>query len=281
MNNRPMRLLALGTLAVAIAATGCDKNSPAARNAADKAGAKTDAKSNDANAIPGLKDEKARVSYMIGLDMGATLKQVKDEIDVATLEKALRTTLDGGKPLMDEKQAQQVREAFAQKLQLKRMQEQMQAASKNAKEGQAFLAKNAKVSGVQTTASGLQYQVLTAGTGPKPGPNDSVTVHYTGTLLDGTKFDSSRDRGEPATLPLGQVVPGWREGIQLMPVGSKYRLWIPAALGYGEQGTPGGPIPANSTLVFEVELLGIGGKGGAPAAGPGGPNAAPGTPPAG
>jgi FKBP-type peptidyl-prolyl cis-trans isomerase FkpA/FKBP-type peptidyl-prolyl cis-trans isomerase FklB len=256
------RLLALGTVAAALAVTGCDKDSPAAKNAA--AAADT-GKSSDPNAIPGLKDEKARVSYMIGMDMGQTLKQVKDEIDVATLEKAMRTQLDGGKPLMNEQQAQQVREAFAQKLQAKRIADQMQQATKNTKAGQEFLAKNAKASGVQVTTSGLQYQVLKPGTGPKPKADDVVTVHYTGTLLDGTKFDSSYDHGGPATLPLAQVVPGWREGIQLMPVGSKYRLWIPASLGYGEQGTPGGPIPPNATLVFDVELLAIGKPG---AAGP-------------
>lgn len=264
MNTRPMRLVALGTLAVALAATGCDKNAPAAKN-----DAKADAKTADANAIPGLKDEKARVSYMIGLDMGQTLKQVKDEIDVPTLERGLKAALNGEKPLMNDQQAQQVREAFAQKLQLKQMQKQMEAASKNTKEGQAFFAKNGKAPGVQTTATGLQYQVLKAGNGPKPKADDAVTVHYTGTLLDGTKLDSSYDHGGPATLPLAQVVPGWREGIQLMPVGSKYRLWIPAALGYGEQGTPGGPIPPNATLVFDVELIGIGGNGG-PGAAPGG-----------
>jgi FKBP-type peptidyl-prolyl cis-trans isomerase FkpA/FKBP-type peptidyl-prolyl cis-trans isomerase FklB len=255
------RLLVLGTVATALMVTGCDKNSPAAKNDA----AAGTAKPADPNAIPGLKDEKARVSYMIGMDMGQTLKQVKDEIDVATLEKAMRTQLDGGKPLMNEQQAQQVREAFAQKLQAKRIADQMQQATKNTKAGQEFLAKNAKAAGVQVTTSGLQYQVLKPGTGPKPKADDLVTVHYTGTLLDGTKFDSSYDHGAPATLPLAQVVPGWREGIQLMPVGSKYRLWIPASLGYGEAGTPGGPIPPNATLVFDVELLGIGKPG---AAGP-------------
>ncbi|WP_133499907.1 FKBP-type peptidyl-prolyl cis-trans isomerase [Cognatilysobacter terrigena] len=258
MNVSPMRLVALGTLSVALlTAVGCNKdaNAPKADTAA--------ANSKDPNAIPGLKDEKARVSYMIGLDMGNTLKQVKDEIDLPTLEKGLKAALDGSKPLMNEQQAQQVREAFAQKLQAKRIADQMQAASKNAKEGQAFFAKNAKAPGVQTTASGLQYQVLTQGTGPKPKADDQVTVNYTGKLLDGTKFDSSEDHGGAATLPLQQVVPGWREGIQLMPVGSKYRLWIPASQGYGETGTPGGPIPPNATLVFDVELVGIANANGA------------------
>lgn len=263
MTVSPMRLVALGTLAAALAATaGCNDKAPQAK--ADAAQAKA-----DPNAIPGLETEKKRVSYMIGLDMGQTLKQVKDEVDLPTLEKGLKAAMDGSKPLMDEKQAQQVREAFAQKLQLKRMKEQMELGSKNAKAGQEFLAKNAKEPGVQTTASGLQYKVMSPGTGPKPKATDTVTVHYTGMLLDGTKFDSSYDHGGPATLPLAQVVPGWREGIQLMPVGSKYRLWIPASLGYGEMGTPGGPIPPNATLVFDVELLGIG-KGGAPAGAPAG-----------
>ncbi len=121
-----------------------------------------------------------------------------------------------------------------------------------------FLAENGKKPGVTTTASGLQYQVMTAGKGDaKPKASDSVKVHYTGTLLDGTKFDSSYDRKEPAQFVLNSVVPGWTEALQLMPVGAKYKLWIPAKLGYGAEGTPGGPIPPNSTLVFEVELLEI------------------------
>jgi FKBP-type peptidyl-prolyl cis-trans isomerase FkpA len=261
MTSTPLRLLALATLAVATTAVvGCNKpsNAPEAKTEANK----------DPNAIAGLKDEKERVSYMIGLDIASTLQPVKDEIDIPTLEKALRTALKGEKSLMTEEQAQQVRETFAQKIQLKRMGEQMELAKKNADAGQAFLAQNAKKPGVKTTASGLQYEVLKEGTGPKPKESDIVRVHYVGTLLDGTKFDSSVDRGEPATIPLQQVVPGWREGVQLMNVGSKYRLWLPAALAYGEAGPPGGgPIGPNQTLVFEVELLGIGDAG---AASPGG-----------
>jgi len=133
----------------------------------------------------------------------------------------------------------------------------MADAKTNLAQGDAFLAKNAKAPGVQTTASGLQYQVITEGKGAKPQPSDIVKVNYKGTLLDGKTFDSSYDRGEPATFPLNQVVPGWQEGIAMMPVGSKYKFWIPAKLGYGDKGTPGGPIPPNATLVFEVELLDI------------------------
>lgn len=257
MNLHTKRPFALAALAAATLLFLAACNQQAAGDKAAATPAAGDAKTADADAIPGLKDEKARISYMIGMDIGKTLEQVKDEVDVATLEKALRTSLEGGKPLMTEEQAAKVREAFAQKIQAKRIAEQMQAASKNLKAGQDFLATNGKKPGVVTTPSGLQYQVITAGTGPKPKESDIVRVHYTGTLLDGTKFDSSLDRGQPATIPLQQVVPGWREGIQLMPVGSKYRLWIPGNLAYGEQGTPGGPIGPNATLVFEVELLGI------------------------
>lgn len=262
MNLHTPRALALATLASALMLAGCNQGATPAKPG-DKPAA--DAKAADADAIPGLKDEKERISYMIGLDIGKTLEQVKDEVDVDTLEKALRTSLEGGKPLMTEEQAAKVREGFAQKIQAKRIAEQMQLAGKNQKAGQEFLAANAKKAGVQTTPSGLQYQVITQGTGPKPKEGDLVRVHYTGTLLDGTKFDSSLDRGEPAVIPLQQVVPGWREGIQLMPVGSKYRLWLPGNLAYGEAGTPGGPIGPNATLVFEVELLGIEKPGAGPA----------------
>jgi FKBP-type peptidyl-prolyl cis-trans isomerase len=139
----------------------------------------------------------------------------------------------------------------------KRQAEAKAQAETNKSAGDAFLAENAKKEGVQVTESGLQYQVLEAGDGPRPDTGDVVRVHYQGALLDGTVFDSSIQRGQPADIPVSQVVPGWQEGIALMPVGSKYRLWIPAALAYGEGGTPGGPIPPNSTLVFEVELLEI------------------------
>lgn len=259
MNTTTKRTLAFGLLAATLAvANGCDKTATSAKDA--KADAKpADAKGADANAIPGLKDEKERVSYMIGLQMGQSLKEIKDEVDLPTIQKAMRTVVEGGKPLMNEQQAMEVRQAFMQKMQLKMMQQQMEAAGKNAKAGDEFLAKNAKAPGVRTTASGLQYQVLKEGTGPKPKETDAVKVNYTLKLLDGTKIESSEDHGGPATLPLQQVVPGWREGVQLMNVGSKYRLWIPGKLGYGETGTPGGPIPPNATLVFEVELLGIGG----------------------
>ena len=130
-------------------------------------------------------------------------------------------------------------------------------ADPNSEKGEAFLAENAKKEGVKTTASGLQYKVLKEGTGKSPQKTDTVQVHYKGTLLDGTEFDSSYKRGQTIEFPLNGVIPGWTEGVQLMKEGAKYQFTIPSKLAYGERGTPGGPIPPNSTLIFEVELISV------------------------
>ena len=245
--------VAFAAAALAVTVTAC--NPPA-----DKA--KTDAKTEEAAKefgpeIAGLATKKDKVSYMIGMQMGKSLEQVKDEVDVDVIAKTIKATLAGEKLLMDDKQAQQVAQAFGQEMQAKQIAKMMAEAKKNKEDGEKFLAENAKKPGVKTTPSGLQYQAITEGTGPKPKDTDIVKVHYKGTLLDGKTFDSSYDRGTPATFPLGGVIPGWREGLALMPVGSKYKLWIPASIGYGEAGTQGGPIGPNATLVFEVELLEI------------------------
>ncbi len=247
--------MSAAALALAVLATACTPpgDKPAATAKTEAAGDKAA----DAKSIPGLATEKDQVSYMVGMAMAKQLVPIKDEIDADVIMKAIRSSLAGDKLLLDEKQAAEIGAAFGQKMQARQVEKMAADAKSNQAAGQAFLAGNAKQAGVTTTASGLQYQVLTAGTGPKPKPDDVVRVHYTGTLLDGKTFDSSLDRGEPAMIPLAQVVPGWREGIALMPVGSKYRFWIPSALAYGEPGTPGGPIGPNATLVFEVELLDI------------------------
>lgn len=247
--------VALSAAALAFLAAGCNPADKAKTDAA-KPEASTDAK-DEGPQIAGLPTEKDKVSYMIGLQMAKSLEPAKDEVDVDVIAKAIKASLAGEKPLMDEKQAAAIGEAFGQKMQAKQIAKMMADAKTNLEEGQKFLAENAKKPGVKVTASGLQYEVLTEGKGPKPKASDVVRVHYQGALLDGKTFDSSYDRGEPVTFPLPGVVPGWREGLELMPVGSKYRLWVPAALGYGERGTPGGPIGPNATLVFEVELLEI------------------------
>ncbi|HET9049406.1 MAG TPA: FKBP-type peptidyl-prolyl cis-trans isomerase [Chiayiivirga sp.] len=203
-----------------------------------------------------LETERDKASYLVGMQIGGSLQQIKGEVDLPIVFQAIETTLNDGKQLLSQEEAAAVQKSFAERLQAKHAAEQQAVATKNKAEGEAFLAKNKSVPGVTTTASGLQYQVVTAGKGPKPAATDRVKVHYTGTLLDGTKFDSSVDRGQPAEFALNQVIPGWTEALQLMPVGSKYTLWIPSNLAYGDRGTPG-PIGPNATLKFEVELIEI------------------------
>jgi FKBP-type peptidyl-prolyl cis-trans isomerase FkpA len=204
---------------------------------------------------PGLAHDK--VGLLVGADVGRSLAPVSSEIDVPTFMQALGTVLQGGKSLLSDEEANAVRAAFTQRVNAKMQAMAAQAASRNQAEGNAFLAKNKAVAGVHVTPSGLQYMVLRQGAGPRPMPTDRVRVNYRGTLLDGTVFDSSYDRGEPAEFGLDEVIRGWTEGLGLMPVGSKYRFWIPADLGYGAKGTPGGPIPPNATLTFDVELMAV------------------------
>lgn len=207
------------------------------------------------DAKPPVAIDKNKISYMVGMDIGRGLTQIKDDIDIKVVEQALEAVIKGEKTTMTQEEALQVRQAYMQQMQAKRVTEQKAAAEKNKTEGSAFLAKNKSKSGVKTTASGLQYEVEKEGTGPKPKASDTVKVNYLGTKIDGTKFDSSYDRGQPATFPLNGVIKGWSEGLQLMPVGSKYKLYVPADLAYGENAP--GPIGPNATLIFEVELLGI------------------------
>ncbi|MFB9068570.1 FKBP-type peptidyl-prolyl cis-trans isomerase [Pseudofulvimonas gallinarii] len=203
-----------------------------------------------------LTTDKDKVSYMVGMDVGRSLAQIKDEIDVDVLVQGIKDSIAGSATKLTEEQANEVKQAFMQRMQNKAMEERTAAAAANRSEGEAFLAANKNKPGIRTTDSGLQYQVLTQGNGDKPAATDRVKVHYVGTLIDGTKFDSSIDRGTPAEFALNGVIKGWTEGLQLMPVGSKYKFFVPSDLAYGEQGTPG-PIGPNATLIFEVELLEI------------------------
>ena len=203
---------------------------------------------------PDLTNPKQKTSYAIGLDIATSLKRQEFEVDAKALTAGIA---DGfaGKPALTEEEMKAALMDLQKSAMAKAEEKQKAAAEKNLKAGEAFLAANAKKEGVKTTASGLQYKVLKSGSGPSPKSTDTVKVQYEGKLIDGTVFDSSIERGEPAVFPLDHVIPGWTEALQLMKVGSKYQLFIPAKLAYGEHGP--GPIGPNSTLIFEVELLSI------------------------
>lgn len=210
-----------------------------------------------------LKTEKARMSYALGMQLGMNLKTISQHLDIGAFLKGIKDTHEGKQPLLSQQEAAAAMQKFQaamQEEQTKQREELMKArqgeGAKNKKEGEAFLAKNKKGKGVVATASGLQYVVLKEGTGAKPKKSDTVKIHYRGTLIGGKEFDSSYKRNEPAVFPLTGVFPGFAEALQLMKVGSKYKLFVPAALAYGERGA-GSVIGPNSTLVFEVELLGI------------------------
>ncbi len=201
------------------------------------------------------KSDKKKVSYSFGMQYGNFFKQNAIELDIEEFSKGLSDML-AGKPAMTEAQAREIMNSFRTELMAKRAAKDKEQGEKNEKEGAAFLAENAKKDGIKSTASGLQYKVITEGKGDKPGPTDTVETHYRGTLIDGSTFDSSYDRGTPATFPVNGVISGWTEALQLMPVGSKWQLYIPSKLAYRERGSPP-KIGPNATLIFEIELLSI------------------------
>jgi len=212
-----------------------------------------------ANAQPTveLKDLKQKASYSIGADIASNMKKQEIDIDVKALTAGFSDAFAGGKTLLTEAEMKEVITQFRTEMMAKMETKQKSAGDKNVKDGEAFLAANAKKEGVKVTASGLQYKVLKPGKGTKsPKATDTVKVHYHGTLIDGTVFDSSVERGEPISFPLNGVIPGWTEGVQLMKEGDKFQFTIPSKLAYAEQGA-GAKIGPNSTLVFEVELLAI------------------------
>ena len=198
-----------------------------------------------------LKDSKDKISYSIGLNIGFNLKKQNVTINLDTFVLGLKDVL-AGKPQMTEEQVKETMTAFEKEMTDK----QKAAGVKNGADGEKFLAENKKKEGVKTTASGLQYKVLKEGSGAQPKETDTVIANYRGTLIDGTEFDSSYKRGQPATFPVSGVIRGWTEALQLMKAGSKYQLFIPANLAYGERAI-GGDIGPNSTLIFEVELLDV------------------------
>jgi FKBP-type peptidyl-prolyl cis-trans isomerase FklB len=200
-----------------------------------------------------LKNQKDKISYIIGMDIGTNLKKQSIDIDSNILAKGVKDVLAGTKPLLTEQEIQETMVAFQKEM----MAKQAEVAKKNKAEGEVFLTENKKKEGVKSLLSGLQYKVIKAGTGKKPKSTDTVTAHYRGTLINGTEFDSSYKRGQPATFPVsGGMIPGWTEALQLMEEGAKWQLFIPSNLAYGEQGA-GRDIGPNATLIFEIELVSI------------------------
>ncbi len=238
--------------------TPADRAQPAAPSkpkapAAKANAAKTPAKGAAATA---LKTQKDKFSYALGMNLGTSLHKQSVDVNPNIVAQGLRAALAGGKTLMTQEEAQAALMEVQNDLR-KKQQEKMQVAGEaNNKEGEAFLAANKGKEGVVTLPSGLQYKILKEGNGPKPTASDSVVCNYRGTLINGTEFDSSYKRGQPATFPVNGVIKGWTEALQLMPVGSKWQLFVPSSLAYAERGA-GGEIGPNATLIFEVELMSI------------------------
>lgn len=201
-----------------------------------------------------LETVNQRFSYAFGLNIGRQFKQQEITLDVDAIAMAIADIYSEAEPKLSEEEVQAVVQTFQQEQQEKQMALQQVASDENAKIGAEFLAANAEKEGVVTLESGLQYKVITAGEGEKPAADATVTVNYRGTLIDGTEFDSSYSRNQPATFPVRGVIPGWTEALQLMPEGSKYELYIPSELAYGANGSPP-QIGPGATLIFEVELL--------------------------
>ncbi len=207
-----------------------------------------------------LADPRAKISYLVGRDLARNLAPIRAELDPELVLRALREAQAGQPALFDEAESQRIRDGFSAHLRQTRDDALKAVAARNLAASDAFLRRNAQVQGVKTTASGLQYQVLREGRGARPRASDTVRVNYTGTLPDGSKFESTYDTDHPAEFVLAQVMPGWTEGVQLMQPGARYRFWMPPALAYGERGVAG-QIEPNTVLSFEVELLEIAGQG--------------------
>jgi FKBP-type peptidyl-prolyl cis-trans isomerase FklB len=206
-----------------------------------------------------LEDDNAQINYSLGYQIGGDLKRQQVQVNREALLQGIEDAADGIEPAMDPEAMRATLIELKRKVLALQREERAAAAKKNLKAGAAFLAANANKDGVVSLPSGLQYRVIEPGSGAQPKPDDTVTVHYRGRLIDGTEFDSSYSRNQPATFRADRVIPGWREALPLMKEGAKWELFIPAGLAYGERGT--GKIPAQSTLLFEVELISVAEKG--------------------
>ncbi len=203
-----------------------------------------------------LKDEKDKVSYSIGLNIGRSMKQEGLDLNPDALAAAMKDVFAGAKPQLTDEEIQTIMQEFQKKMMAKQLASREEGLGKNKAEGVKFLADNKKKEGVKSTASGLQYKVIKDGTGKTPKATDTVKTHYRGTLINGTEFDSSYKRGEPAEFSVNGVIKGWTEALQLMKEGAKWQLYIPSDLAYGERGA-GKDIGPNSTLIFDIELLSV------------------------
>jgi FKBP-type peptidyl-prolyl cis-trans isomerase FklB len=265
------QLLAAGTLLLAHAvaqqapaastsqsASGQTSSGPAKKPATSATTAKKSATAaKTATAPVTLKTDKEKQSYAMGMNLGLGLHRQGMVLDPALVARGMKDAMTGGKTALTEDEARAALTKLRTDVQTKMEAKNKEESSANRKEGEAFLASNKSKDGVQSLPDGLEYKILKAGDGPKPAATDSVTCNYRGTLLNGKEFDSSYKRGQAATFPLGGVIKGWTEALQLMPVGSKWELYIPADLAYGDH-PPGADIPPGSTLIFEVDLLSIG-----------------------
>jgi FKBP-type peptidyl-prolyl cis-trans isomerase FklB len=204
-----------------------------------------------------LKTESDKLNYSVGYQLGGDFKRQDVEINPEVLVRGIQDAMAAEQPLMTPGEMRSTLAGLSQRVAAAKRDQHKQLAEKTLANGQAFLAENADKEGVKTTASGLQYKVIEAGSGESPKASDSVTVHYRGTLIDGTEFDSSYSRNKPATFRVDRVIPGWTEALMMMKPGAKWQLFIPPELAYGERGP--GPIPPNSTLIFDVELISVGG----------------------
>lgn len=255
-------VLLAGLLAGSALSSFAQAQTAPAKTAPKKSTAATTAKKPAAKPAPTLSTPKEKLSYALGVDFGKRLKATGTEIDPAVLSRAVSDTL-AGKPAMSDNELRVTMTTFQDQLRQRQTAKIKEMSDKNKTEGDAFLAANKTKEGVVALPSGLQYKVLTAGQGPKPTAADTVVCNYRGTLINGKEFDSSYKRNEPASFPVTGVIKGWTEALQLMPTGSKWQLFIPPDLAYGERGA-GADIEPNSTLVFEVELLSIQPKGAEP-----------------
>ena len=203
-----------------------------------------------------MKSTREKVSYCLGLETGRNLLRQFNDMDIELLLKGFKDATDRSDPKLGQDEIQSIMQALRQQVETQQRQFYAKLSEQNRKDGEAYLENNKAQEGVTTLRSGLQYKVLTPGTGPKPTPADVVSVHYRGSAINGTIFDSSYERGKPQVFPLNRVIPGWSEALQLMHVGDKWQIVIPHYLAYGEAGY-GNEIGPNTTLVFEMELLGI------------------------